>query len=163
MFPLPTLHFCSSILAGKWGEKVKGFSVHITHMLRLQKYIFVQEGKNRTLMQSGNHVAVRNVIIQFFGRPHLYVFKLVTKKAGKMPRILPNGYQNHCYLCLIYSPGTSFSALIPMSTEILKWAKKCAFYKRILIRFLSLSEVVKRYPIHPSSHFRNLSINRCSN
>ena len=38
-------------------------------MLRLQKYIFVQEGKNRTLMQSGNHVAVRNVIIQFFGRP----------------------------------------------------------------------------------------------
>ena len=34
-------------------------------------------------MQSGNHVAVRNVIIQFFGRPHLYVFKLVTKKVSK--------------------------------------------------------------------------------
>ena len=38
-----------------------------THIAQLEKKIFVQEGKNRTLMQSCNHVAVRNVIIHFFG------------------------------------------------------------------------------------------------
>ena len=63
------------------GRRLK-VSQYILHTCLASKNIFVQEGKNRTLMQSGNHVAVRNVIIQFFGRPHLYVFKLVTKKVS---------------------------------------------------------------------------------
>ena len=158
----PCLHyiFVLLFLRENGGRRLK-VSQYILHTCLASKNIFVQEGKNRTLMQSGNHVAVRNVIIQFLvglSDPLRIQVSYQKKPVAKMPRILPNGYQNHCYLCLIYSPGTSFSALIPMSTEILKWAKKCAFDKRILIRFLSLSEVVKRYPIHPSSHFRNLTI-----
>ena len=77
----PTLYFCSSILAENCGgEKVKGFS----YMLSF-KNIFVQEGKNRTLIQSCNHAAVRNVIIQFFGRPPPlgYVFKFVWNKKTR--------------------------------------------------------------------------------
>ena len=67
---------------GKMGGRRLKVSQYILHTCLASKNIFVQEGKNRTLMQSGNHVAVRNVIIQFFGRPLLYVFKLVTKKAS---------------------------------------------------------------------------------
>ena len=79
----PCLHyiFVLLFLRENGGRRLK-VSQYILHTCLASKNIFVQEGKNRTLMQSGNHVAVRNVIIQFFGRPLLYVFKLVTKKVN---------------------------------------------------------------------------------
>ena len=70
----PCLHyiFVLLFLRENGGRRLK-VSQYILHTCLASKNIFVQEGKNRTLMQSGNHVAVRNVIIQFFGRPPLRI------------------------------------------------------------------------------------------
>ena len=113
----PTLYFCSSILVENCGgRRLKVSHTHsITHMLSF-KNIFVQEGKNRTLIQSCNHAAVRNVIIQFFGRPPPlgYVFKFVWNKKSQECQELceMDTKTTRTAKCLLCSQGTTFSSLM---------------------------------------------------
>ena len=82
---------------GEEGRLKVSFSY--AHVLSLKKKIFVQEGKNRTLMQSCNHVAVRNVIIHFFlvGRPWINVKKAGAHQQICIPRIVQNNGRKREY------------------------------------------------------------------